>query len=67
MTKPKLFRLKITLDEVIAEEEILLLPLFSNKQMCSGIDGIKNLINTLKNQLEKFINDIIIPNNLNRG
>ena len=63
MTKEKILKLKLKLSEVITGDEgILLLTLFSNSQMISGIDGIKPILDTLNKQLHKFIDTTLIPN-----
>lgn len=66
MTKEKLFVLKLELEEMIPQEEILLLPLFSNTQICSGVDGIKSTLDTFIEQLHKFLDTVIIPNILKK-
>jgi len=61
MKNGKLFRLVIKLDEVV-EEELGLFTVFSNKQICSGIDKIKATLDVFNNQLNEFIEKVLIPN-----
>ena len=51
----KKFRIKIKLEEVIEDELSSLFPLFSNSQMCVGIDQIKTTMEILEKRLNEFI------------
>lgn len=62
MPKEKIFKLKLRLEEIIMDEDMIVFPIFSNSQTISGIDQIKTTLDNFKEQLHKFIDTILIPN-----
>ena len=64
--KEKLFRLTIELEEVVEEGENLF-PLFTNGQICSGINQIQSTLDNFSNQLKQFIDHVLIPNQKKRS
>ena len=65
MKKEKLFRLKLKLEEII-EDESALFPIFSNSQICSGINQIKSKLDIFTKQLYEFVDSTLIPNQITK-
>lgn len=63
MTKEKMFKMKLRLEEILLDEDMIVFPIFSHSQTILGIDQIKPTLDNFQEQLYKFINSVLIPNN----
>lgn len=61
--KEKMFKMKLKLEEIIHEDDMIVFPIFSNSQTIIGIDEIKPTLDVLNDQLQNFINSVLIKNN----